>query len=59
MPHELVVCPLCGRRVYRQTPTSRQSRALEKAVDAIGYSDADDLELEPDSRLNDELDLSL
>jgi hypothetical protein len=57
MAKELVMCPLCGRRVYLQPPTSGQWRALEKAVEANVYSHGPEVELMPDWRPDDELDL--
>ena len=59
MPQELMKCPLCGRRVYQQPPTSGQRRAREIAVEANVYPHGNDVDFKADSRIDDELDLSL
>ena len=58
MARDLAMCPHCGRRVYVEAPTPGR-RALERAVEANVYSHGNDVDLKPDSRLDDELDLSL
>jgi hypothetical protein len=57
MPKELVMCPLCGRRVYLLPPTSGQWRARELAFEANVYPHGPDVDFTPDWRPDDELDL--
>jgi len=59
MPQDLVKCPLCERHVSLQPRTSAQWDSLEKSVEANAYPHGHDVELAPDLRLVDELDLSL
>ena len=58
MARDLAMCPHCGRRVYVETPTPG-GRALERAVEANVYPHRNGVEFTLDSRLDDELDLSL
>jgi hypothetical protein len=59
MPRDLVMCPLCGRRVYQQPLTSGQRRARELAFEANVYPHGPDVDFTPHLRGDDELDLSL
>jgi hypothetical protein len=45
--------------VYREPPTSRERRGSEIAVEVNMYPHGDEIELMPDRRTDDELDLSL
>ena len=59
MRKELVMCPLCGRRVYLQSPTSERRRARDPAFEANVYPQGPDVDFTPHLRNDDELDLSL
>jgi hypothetical protein len=58
MANDLTMCPFCGRRVYLQPPTSGR-RALERAVETNACFRGNEVELAPDLRLDDDLDLCL
>jgi hypothetical protein len=60
MAQDLIECPFCDRRVYRELQTSRKRHGSETAVEVNMYPHGDEMELIPDRRIdNGELDLSL
>jgi hypothetical protein len=59
MAQLLIKCPFCDRRVYRELSTCRERRGSEIAVEVNMYPHGDEMELMPDRRTDDELDLSL
>ena len=56
---DLIKCPLCDRRVYRQPPTSGQRKARDVAFETNVYPEGPDVDFTPHLRNDDELDLSL
>jgi hypothetical protein len=59
MSQDLIKCPFCDRRVYRESPVSGPRRARELAFEANVYPHGPDVDFTPHLRNDDELDLSL